>query len=67
MFSMLTDIYRSHYDTAPPLICTECKAIIDPDSLLLAKLTAKVELTSEFRITSHQLDFLGICPRLSKK
>lgn len=46
----------------PHLICTTCKKIIDPDLESLDGLTK--ELTSEtgFEITSHRLDFFGICP-----
>jgi len=46
----------------PHLICTLCKKVIDPDLESLDGLTK--ELTSEtgFKITSHRLDFFGICP-----
>jgi Fur family peroxide stress response transcriptional regulator len=46
----------------PHLICTECRRIMDPDLESLEEVTQ--ELTSEtgFRITSHRLDFFGICP-----
>lgn len=46
----------------PHLICTKCKRIMDPDLESLDDVTQ--ELTSEtgFRITSHRLDFFGICP-----
>jgi Fur family peroxide stress response transcriptional regulator len=46
----------------PHLICTKCGKIIDPDLESLEGVTR--ELTSEtgFRITSHRLDFFGICP-----
>jgi len=46
----------------PHLICTKCRKIFDPDLESLEGL--KQELVSEtgFRITSHRLDFFGICP-----
>ena len=46
----------------PHLICTKCRKIIDPDLESLGGVTQ--ELTSEtgFQITSHRLDFFGICP-----
>ena len=46
----------------PHLICTKCRKIIDPDLESLAGVTH--ELTSEtgFLITSHRLDFFGLCP-----
>jgi len=63
---------RNRYDGIKPyphphLICTTCKAIIDPELSLLSQLTAEVEATSGFRVTSHQLDFYGICPLCQKK
>ena len=51
----------------PHLICTRCKAIVDPDIPLLPKLTAEVSTLSGYRITSHQLDFFGICPACQRK
>jgi Fur family peroxide stress response transcriptional regulator len=46
----------------PHLICTKCRKIVDPDLESLEGVTK--ELTSEtgFKITSHRLDFFGICP-----
>lgn len=51
----------------PHLICTRCKKIVDPDLESLEGMTK--ELTSEtgFRITSHRLDFFGVCPDCQKK
>ena len=51
----------------PHLMCTRCKTIIDPELSLLSKLTAEVEASSGFRVTSHQLNFYGICPFCQKK
>lgn len=67
-----TEDGRNRYDGNKPyphphLFCTQCKAIIDPELSLLSKLTAEVESTSGFRLTSHQLDFFGICPACQKK
>lgn len=63
---------RNRYDGINPyphphLLCTTCKAIIDPELSLLSKLTAEVEAISGFRVTSHQLNFYGICPCCQKK
>ena len=46
----------------PHLICTKCRRIMDSDLESLEEVTQ--ELTSEtgFQITSHRLDFFGICP-----
>jgi Fur family peroxide stress response transcriptional regulator len=51
----------------PHLICTRCKTIVDPELALLPRLTAEVETASGFRVTSHQLDFYGICPACQNK
>ena len=59
--------WSNRYDGSKPyphphLICTKCRKIIDPDLESLEEMTK--ELTSEtgFKITSHRLDFFGICP-----
>jgi Fur family peroxide stress response transcriptional regulator len=62
---------RNRYDGINPyphphLICTKCKTIIDPKLSLLSKLTAEVEATTGFRVTSHQLNFYGSCPSCQK-
>ena len=51
----------------PHLICTKCKAILDPDVRLLEQLTKELADTSGYRIVSHQLDFFGICPVCQKR
>lgn len=51
----------------PHLICTQCKAIFDPEVSSLDRLTAEIEQNSGFRIQSHQLEFFGICPACQKK
>jgi Fur family peroxide stress response transcriptional regulator len=63
---------RNRYDgnrpfPHPHLICTRCKAIVDPEISLLPQLTAEVESTSGYRVVSHQLDFYGICPACQTK
>jgi Fur family peroxide stress response transcriptional regulator len=63
---------RHRYDGLKPyphphLMCTTCQNIIDPQLSLLPELTAEVEATSGFRVTSHQLDFYGVCPACQKK
>jgi len=51
----------------PHLICIKCRKIVDPDLESVESLTE--ELTSEtgFKITSHRLDFFGICPECQDK
>ncbi len=63
---------RNRYDGIKPyphphLICTQCKAIIDPEVSNLGRLTAEIELVSGYRVVSHQLEFFGICPACQKK
>lgn len=46
----------------PHLICTTCKKIVDPDLESLDGVTHELISETGFRITSHRLDFFGICP-----
>jgi Fur family peroxide stress response transcriptional regulator len=46
----------------PHLICTKCKKIIDPDLEGLEGLTQELVSETGFQITSHRLDFFGLCP-----
>lgn len=51
----------------PHMVCIRCKAIVDPDLPLFRELAAQAESVSGYRITSHQLDFFGVCPMCQKK
>ena len=46
----------------PHLICTKCKKIIDPDLESLEGMTQELVSETGFQITSHRLDFFGLCP-----
>jgi len=46
----------------PHLICTRCHKIIDPELESLDGLTEELAAETGFQITSHRLDFFGICP-----
>ena len=46
----------------PHLICTKCKKIIDPDLESLEGVTQELVSETGFQITSHRLDFFGLCP-----
>ncbi len=46
----------------PHVICTECGKIIDPSQLNLEEITSKMMKETGFKITTHRLDFYGICP-----
>jgi Fur family peroxide stress response transcriptional regulator len=45
----------------PHVICTKCKKIIDPELSSLKDLTEEVAKETGFRITTHRLDFFGVC------
>ena len=46
----------------PHLICIKCRRIMDPDLESLEEVTQELALETGFQITSHRLDFFGICP-----
>lgn len=54
-------------DPHPHLICSKCKKIVDPDLDSLKDLSAELVKETGFRITSHRLDFFGICPECQDK
>lgn len=47
----------------PHAVCTRCGAVADPRDPDLAALTAQVARDTGFEITSHRLDFFGLCPQ----
>jgi Fur family peroxide stress response transcriptional regulator len=51
----------------PHVICTGCGAIVDPSMLDLDEITSKMMVETGFNITSHRLDFYGLCPACQKK
>lgn len=54
-------------DPHPHLICIVCKKIIDPDLDSLKDVSTELMEETGFRITSHRLDFFGICPECQRK
>jgi Fe2+ or Zn2+ uptake regulation protein len=56
----------SHYDgNAEPhnhIFCLECGKLDDIQCKVHPNLTKSVEKNSGYKITSHQLEFNGICP-----
>ena len=46
----------------PHVICTKCRKIIDPDLSTLEDLSREVSEETGFHITTHRLDFFGLCP-----
>jgi Fur family peroxide stress response transcriptional regulator len=51
----------------PHVICTVCHKIMDPDLSMLRDMTEEVARETGFRITTHRLDFFGLCPDCQKK
>jgi Fur family transcriptional regulator, peroxide stress response regulator len=45
----------------PHLICTRCKKIVDPDLSSLEDLAKEVTEETGFQITTHRIDFFGLC------
>ena len=50
----------------PHLICTGCGKIIDPPLKALPGMTEDLMAATGFKITTHRLDFFGICPDCQK-
>ncbi|MCB2225738.1 MAG: transcriptional repressor [Desulfarculaceae bacterium] len=62
----------SRYDGRKPIphahaVCTRCGAIADPEIGSLEPLAQEMAKSSGYDITSHQLDFFGLCPACQKK
>ncbi len=46
----------------PHAICTKCKKIIDPEISSVNELSEEMKKKTGYRISSHRLDFFGLCP-----
>ncbi|TET82890.1 MAG: transcriptional repressor [Anaerolineales bacterium] len=58
----------SHYDCLNPFphshhICTKCGDITDVDVSDLADLPQQFATRTGYKVTSHRLDFFGVCPQ----
>jgi len=51
----------------PHLVCIKCKRIIDPEVVALGELSQQLAQMTGFQITSHRLDFYGICPQCQEQ
>jgi Fur family peroxide stress response transcriptional regulator len=47
----------------PHLICTRCDRVMDPGLPGLNGMIEELHRRTGFRVTSHRLDFFGLCPR----
>lgn len=45
----------------PHVICTRCKKVLDPELNGLTDLTREVSQETGFRVTTHRVDFFGVC------
>ena len=51
-----------HPQPHPHVICTRCGAIADPDYADMPQMAREMAVKSGYHITSHRLDFFGLCP-----
>lgn len=51
----------------PHLICTRCGQVSDPRMPELSRIIRSLEQEAGFSITSHRLDFFGLCADCAKK
>ena len=61
----------ARYDGAKPYphphaICIKCNRIVDPQHMVIDNLIQKITEETGYKITGHQLDFFGICPKCQK-
>ena len=46
----------------PHIICQRCGAIMDPEMDSLGKMIQEMEKKSGYHISTHQINFFGLCP-----
>jgi Fur family peroxide stress response transcriptional regulator len=46
----------------PHVVCVSCGEIADPEFSAMPEMAQEMAAKSGFRITSHRLDFFGLCP-----
>ena len=51
----------------PHAICTKCKKILDPEISSVHELSEEMKQKTGFVISSHRLDFFGLCPECQGK
>lgn len=67
-FSDRDNRYDGHRpEPHPHLICTACGAIVDPDLPGLDNLAEELSRRTGFVVSSHRLDFYGLCPACRAK
>ncbi|HEY8436282.1 MAG TPA: Fur family transcriptional regulator [Haloplasmataceae bacterium] len=48
------------------LTCLNCQTVVEVDHCPIPELESQIEATTHFLITSHRLDFFGLCPNCQK-
>jgi Fur family peroxide stress response transcriptional regulator len=51
----------------PHVICTRCGQIIDPQFAAMAEISQEMAQQTGYRITHHQLNFFGLCPKCQQE
>ncbi len=51
----------------PHAICTKCGKILDPEISSVHELSEEMKQKTGFVISSHRLDFFGLCPECQRK
>lgn len=69
VLDMGADSSRYDWDTHPHshIRCIKCNKVEDLMDLNMGALTERVEKTTAYAVTDHQMNFEGICPDCQKK
>ncbi len=51
----------------PHAICMKCRKILDPEIASVDQLSEEMKQKTGFLISSHRLDFFGLCPDCQRK
>jgi Fur family peroxide stress response transcriptional regulator len=51
----------------PHAICMKCRKILDPEIASVDQLSEEMKQKTGFVISSHRLDFFGLCPECQQK
>jgi Fe2+ or Zn2+ uptake regulation protein len=71
MFFLIWNAWRTLLDLSTHnlilLVDTKCGRILDPELEGLAAVSAAMARQTGYRITHHQLNFFGLCPKCRKE
>jgi Fur family peroxide stress response transcriptional regulator len=51
----------------PHVICSRCGKILDPEFTSMAEISEEMARQTGYRITHHQLNFFGLCPKCQEE